>query len=329
MSSPSSKPCGSPLLPTSPSPPLLEEEKEPIHETYDPIPTTADCLPDQSESSTVSSMPLIKQNVIIISALTCSGKSTLAGVPSLITATSNDNTHLQQFKTYTGPTVGEFRNKPDKKALYTQHETRVRLFHGYEVLDLDPAPYRLEPGAKTTTTHDFARYRADILKLNAYASSGGVGPGVIILVSTHDPTREFLCREGWCYWLVYPAKHLRKAWVQRLRNRDAGNPDRAKMDRFAKALDDRFEMFVDGMVKGLSVENGERQAGGGSSDSGNAGRSSFIAVDGRVIRLAASNSAGAAAASSASRVQWLEIQDAKMGLRDVVPFITAQQKRLV
>lgn len=261
----------------------------------------------------------VKQKVVIISALTCSSKSTLARVPD--TAASNagpqQRQHQQraaaaaaaamQFRTYTGPTVGEFLNKPGKKPLYVKNETKVRLVNGYEIIDLDAAPYRLESGSRettataTTSTHDFARYRADMMLLSLNdnddvdddntgkeeeeeAIGGGGGGGHrrrVILVSTHDDTREFLCREGWRYWLVYPARGLRAAWVQWLRHRDAGNPDWAKIDKVVRALDERFERFVEGVVAGLPVEN-QGVGGDGRSSSSTAGgsRPSWIVAGG-------------------------------------------------
>lgn len=272
--------------------------------------------------------------------------------------------------------MGEFLNKPGRKLLYVQNETKVRLVHGYEVIDLDTAPYRLEPGnrerATATATHDFGQYRADMMLLNmdnyydddvddkstgaeeeeeVEANGGGGVDGHrrrAILVSTHDDTREFLCREGWRYWLVYPAKDPRAAWVQRLRDRDAGNPDRAKIDRFVKALDERFEGFVEGVVAGLPVEN-QGVGGGGrrrSSSAVGGSRPSWIAAGGRVQQASSSGGSsggnggggvdddndegrsGSFPSPSSSNVQWLEIQDAKMGLTDIVPFLIAQQERL-
>lgn len=296
-------------------------------------------LEDTCRLSSPSLNMSVKQNIIIISALTCSGKSALARVPDHLDATTPTTTtskasnvvQQQQFRTYTGPTVGEFRNKPGKKPLYVHNETKVRLLHGYEILDLDPAPYRLpapdsEAITTTTTTHDFARYRADILKLTNATANGNEGR--VILVSTHDATREFLCRGegqggGWRYWLVYPAQSLREAWVQRHRDRDAGNPDRTKIEKFARALDERFEMFVEGIVRGLPIENG---ATNGSGE----GRSSFVAANGCVKAVGGGggdDDDSSVGTSSSSNVQWLEIQDAKMGLEEVVAFIIAQQKR--
>lgn len=258
----------------------------------------------------MSTKPSVKQNVIVVLALTCSGKSTLARIPD-----GNTPIHRNiQHKTYTGPTVGKFIGQGEK-ALYVQDKTEVRIFNDFEIFDLDPAPYRLR-GA--TTTHDFDRYKADILKLNDISSSSSSSPPHkrIVFASTHEGTRHMLCDLGWRYWLVYPNKSLRAVWVNRLRVRDRDEPNREAVEKYIGFLNNNFDSFIDGMAKGLSIEN--KLAGCQSLTATSSTRSPSVAANGTVRQ-------GEGEGEQTARVRWLEIRDGNMGVKEVLPFIIQQE----
>lgn len=64
---------------------------------------------------------------------------------------------------------------------------------------------------------------------------------------------------------------------------------------------------------------------------GNSNRPSCVAAGGQVTTAlrdigGGGGGGGGASSSSSVQVQWLEIQDARMGVKDVVSFIIAQQK---